>query len=29
LICVDFSVQTSSIRKTDTWMSFVLQKQAA
>jgi len=29
LIILDFSVQTSSIRKTDIWLSFVLQKQAA
>ena len=26
LICLDFSVQTSQVRKSDTWMSFVLQK---
>ena len=24
LICVDYSVQTSLVRKIDTWMSFVL-----
>lgn len=27
LICLDFSVQTSQVRKTDTWMSLVLQKE--
>jgi len=27
LICVDYSVQTSLVRKRDTWMSFVLRKQ--
>ncbi|MFO7728277.1 MAG: class I SAM-dependent methyltransferase [Desulfonatronovibrio sp.] len=27
LICLDFSVQTSLVRKTDTWMSFVLGKE--
>ena len=26
LICVDYSVQTSLVRKTDTWMSFVLKE---
>ena len=27
LICLDFSVQISQVRKTDTWMSLVLQKE--
>ena len=29
LIYIDFSAQSSQVRKTDIWMSFVLQKQAA
>ncbi len=24
LICIDYSVQTSQVRKSDTWMSFVM-----
>jgi len=28
LICIDFSAQSSQVRKTDTWTSFVLRKQA-